>query len=129
MQYSHQEIQEKVIQAIGVSLAMEADEIRDDSRLIEDLGMDSLDFLDIMFNLEKEFKTKIRDEDFNRVLRPNRSDETLEEEFLTADEIARLAPMIPALEAAAEKEKIPRRDLFSYLTVDALVRMVRRKVG
>jgi len=128
MNVTHQEIREKVIQAICRSLAIEADQVRDDSRLIDDLGMDSLDFLDIMFSLEKEFRTKIRDADFDRVLRPDKSEASLGNEFLTQEEISQLIPIIPALKDAAQKGEIPRKELFSFITVETLVEMVSRKL-
>jgi len=90
--------------------------------------MDSLDFLDIMFCLESEFDMKIRDADFDRVLRPDKSEAALEGEFLTDEEINRLAPIIPLLDDAAKIKKVPRSDLFSFVTVETLVTMVNRKV-
>ncbi len=128
MNITNDEIREKVISAVCRSLAIEPDEVQDDSRLIDELGMDSLDFLDIMFSLEKDFNMKIRDADFDRVLRPDKSETSLREEFLTHEEISQLAPIMPALKDAAENEKIPRREIFSFVTLDTLVKMVEQKI-
>ncbi len=128
MNITNDEIREKVISAVCRSLAIEPDEVQDDSRLIDELGMDSLDFLDIMFSLEKDFNMKIRDADFDRVLRPDKSETSLRKEFLTHEEISQLAPIMPALKDAAENEKIPRREIFSFVTLDTLVKMVEQKI-
>ena len=40
-------------------LVIDEDEILQNSRLIADLGAESIDFLDLVFQLEKEFKIKI----------------------------------------------------------------------
>ena len=128
MNNKHKEVEEKVIIALCESLALERDEVQKDSRLVNDLDMDSLDFLDIMFSLESEFEMKIRDADFDRVLRPDKSEAALEGEFITDEEINQLAPIIPSLKVAAQTEKIRRRELFSFVTVETLVRMVSRKV-
>ncbi len=128
MNITNDEIREKVISAVCRSLAIEPDEVQDDSRLIDELGMDSLDFLDIMFSLEKDFNMKIRDADFDRVLRPDKSETSLRKEFLTHEEISQLAPIMPALKDAAENEKIPRREIFSFVTLETLVKMVEQKI-
>ena len=123
------EIREKVIQALCVSLALNPEHIKDDSRLIEDLNMDSLDFLDLLFGLETAFQTKIRDADFDRVLRPDKSEAALEGEFLTPEEIAELAPIMPALHEAAQTRQVARREMFSFITVDTLVKMISSKLA
>jgi len=49
----------KVARAIADALAREPEECRLDSRLIIDLGAESIDLLDIVFRLERSFKIKI----------------------------------------------------------------------
>ena len=128
MNITTDKIREKVIRALCISLAIEPDEVRDDSRLIDELGMDSLDFLDIMFSLEKDFNMKIRDADFDRVLRPDKSEASLENEFLTHEEISQLAPIMPALKDAAQNGKIMRKEIFSFITLETLIKMVEEKI-
>lgn len=49
----------KVREIIADVLVIEEDEIALTSRLITDLGAESIDFLDLVFQLEKEFSIKI----------------------------------------------------------------------
>ncbi|CEG58143.1 acyl carrier protein [Legionella fallonii] len=49
----------KVREIIADVLVIDQDEISLNSRLITDLGAESIDFLDLVFQLEKEFKIKI----------------------------------------------------------------------
>lgn len=49
----------KVREIIADVLVIDEDEILQNSRLIADLGAESIDFLDLVFQLEKEFKIKI----------------------------------------------------------------------
>lgn len=49
----------KVREIIADVLVIDEDEISLNSRLIADLGAESIDFLDLVFQLEKEFKIKI----------------------------------------------------------------------
>lgn len=49
----------KVREIIADVLVIDEEEISLNSRLIADLGAESIDFLDLVFQLEKEFKIKI----------------------------------------------------------------------
>src|SRR5262245_41087815 len=49
----------KVAATIADALGCEAEEVTPQASLIEDLGAESIDFLDIVFRLEREFKVKI----------------------------------------------------------------------
>lgn len=49
----------KVRKIIADVLVIEEDEINLNARLISDLGAESIDFLDLVFQLEKEFSIKI----------------------------------------------------------------------
>ena len=128
MNLSEQEIEKKIIEVLCSSLALPQGQINRNSRLITDLGMDSLDFLDIMFTLESVFKTKIKDREFDRVLRPDKSEAALRAEYLTETEIERMSGILPELKEASLREKIPRNAFFTFVTVDTLMKMVCLKL-
>ena len=46
-------------------LALKVEQVTLRSRLIDDLGADSLDFIDIIFTLEKKFGIKIPEDEFD----------------------------------------------------------------
>ena len=49
----------KVAEIMADALGCEAEKVKPDSSLINDLGAESIDFLDIVFRLERGFKVKI----------------------------------------------------------------------
>ena len=49
----------KVADTIADALGCEVDEVQRDRSLIDDLGAESIDFLDLVFRLERAFKVKI----------------------------------------------------------------------
>jgi len=53
------EIYEKVNESVVEALGVDEDEVTPDAVLFDDLGAESLDLLDIVFRLEKEFSIKI----------------------------------------------------------------------
>ena len=56
---NNQEIFNKVKDIIVDVLVIDADKVQPTSRLITELGAESIDFLDLVFQLEKEFAIKI----------------------------------------------------------------------
>ena len=53
------EIFQKIQQLLSEALGIEKEEIRRESSLVRDLGAESIDFIDIIFRLEKAFDIKI----------------------------------------------------------------------
>ncbi len=60
------EIFEKVKDALVDALSVEPGEITEQATLFNDLGAESIDFLDIMFRLEKAFNIKISQDEFTQ---------------------------------------------------------------
>lgn len=60
---TRQEIEEKVRDFLIEDLEIEEDKIAPDARLKEDMGIDSLDFVDIVVIVEKNFGFKIKPEE------------------------------------------------------------------
>ncbi len=59
---------EKVKEVVVEQLDCNADEIKEESRFIEDLGADSLDVVELVMALEEEFDIEIPDEDAEGIL-------------------------------------------------------------
>lgn len=62
-----QEIKEAVNKFIVEDLEVDPSRLRDDARLKEDVGIDSLDFVDIVVIVENIFGFKIKAEDMSEV--------------------------------------------------------------
>lgn len=60
---NHTEIEEKVRNFLIEELEIEPDNIFPDAKLREDMGIDSLDFVDIVVIVEKNFGFKIKAEE------------------------------------------------------------------
>ena len=59
MPMSQEEVFEKVRETLVEALGVDDDEVTPDATLTGDLGAESIDFLDIVFRLEKAFNIKI----------------------------------------------------------------------
>jgi len=56
---TNEEIFEKIRTALVEALGVDEEEVRPEATLVGDLGAESIDFLDIVFRLEKAFNIKI----------------------------------------------------------------------
>src|SRR5690606_33589352 len=81
----------KVREIVADVLVIDEDEVALNSRLIADLGAESIDFLDLVFQLEKEFKIKIPRGQLEKNARGNLAEEDFEKGgILTAEGLAAL---------------------------------------
>jgi acyl carrier protein len=121
-----EEIYSAVQDCVAESLAINREEIKLESRLIDDLGADSLDFLDMIFGLEKRFATRLRDPKLDLLVRADFSQaQTTENGRLPPESVEKLSEWLPELRGAAE---VTMRNIYSYITVGTLVRLVEEKL-
>ena len=100
---SNEEVYDKVRDVLIDALGLDDDEVTEGATLIGDLGAESIDFLDIVFRLEKEFDIKIpRGELFPENLAAADSGFVVDEK-VTEDGIAQL------------REKMPHADIDSFV--------------
>ena len=56
----------KLKNIIGETLGVKAEDVKDNSKFIEDLGADSLDVTELVLNIEDQFKIKIPDDEVGK---------------------------------------------------------------
>jgi len=61
------EIKDIVVEFLIDEFEIEEDVIADDAHLIDDLGLESLDFVDIVVIIEKEFGFKVKREEMKEI--------------------------------------------------------------
>ncbi len=110
---------------VAECLARDVVEILPENRLITDLGADSLDFVDLIFTLEKRFGVKIQENDLNITARV--SAENGNADFLAPEAISRLLPWLPELATLGDLARVRPVQVFPLITVEALWRLVQEK--
>src|SRR5438128_2745040 len=102
-----------VRRCVAESLAVPADDVTFASRLVDDLGADSLDFVDIVFMLDRELDIRVRETEFNFLTRLDfSSPDVMKGAHLAEPVVTRLAEWLPALRAVADRTKVTPRELF-----------------
>lgn len=120
---------DRVRAVVADALYLEADEVQRESSLMKDLGAESIDFLDIMFRLEKEFSIKLPKGDIERKARGGLSDEDFAVDGkLTAAAIASIKKAMPEVSATEFNRNLLVRDIPSLFTVATFERMVSEQL-
>ena len=115
---------------IADSLAVDESTITPQSRLIDDLGADSLDFVDLMFAIEKAFGVRLRESELNFLAKLDfSSPAVMQGGYLTRDTIASVRPLLPALDRVPDPGRVTPGELFSLLTVETLCLMIQRRLS
>jgi len=111
------------------SLALKPDQITLESRLIDDLGADSLDFIDIIFGLERKFTIKMRDGELDFLSRLDfSSPQVMRQGYVTQETVEQLKPWLPDLAGAPDPAKVTPSAVFSCITVKTLCTLVQRRL-
>jgi acyl carrier protein len=119
------EVQEVLVEALGV----DDDEVTADARLMGDLGAESIDFLDIVFRLEKTFEMKIPREELFPAESLMNSPELVSNGKLTATGLAELKSKMPYIELGAFEKDPDINKLGDLFTVNTIVSYVDSKLN
>ena len=125
---SEQEVFEKIKSALVDALGVDDDEVTPEATLVGDLGAESIDFLDIVFRLEKSFDIEIpRAELFPEDILTNA--EYVQDGKVTADGVAELKKRMPFADLSGFEANPLVQEFGNLLTVNDMVRYVCSKVG
>ena len=122
------EVFSKVQTALVDALGVDQEEVTPRARLVGDLGAESIDFLDIVFRLEKAFDIKIpRGELFPEDILTNA--QYVQNGKVTPEGLAQLKARMPFADLTAFAANPAVQDFGNLLTVEDMCRYVETKVG
>ena len=123
-----EEVFSKVQTALVDALGVDEEEVTPQARLVGDLGAESIDFLDIVFRLEKAFDIKIpRGELFPEDILTNA--EYVQNGKLTSEGVSQLKARMPFADLTTFSANPVVQDFGNLLTVQDMCRYVESKVG
>ena len=123
-----QAIYPKVAATIADALACDEDKVKPDASLINDLGAESIDFLDIVFRLERAFKVKIpRGKIVEEARGPLTEDQFQNAGVVTEAGIARLREFLNEVPADRIKAPLKAAEIPKLFTVETFAKMVIRQ--
>ena len=125
---SKEQVMEQVKTVMVDALGVDDEEVKPEATLMGDLGAESIDFLDIVFRLEKQFGIKIPREELFPAETLMNNPELVADGKLTAKGIAELKARMPHTDIS-EYEKNPEMSkLGDLFTVGMIVNFVESKL-
>lgn len=128
MAKTYEDIFPQVRSVLVEALGVDEDEVQSQSKLVQDLGAESIDFLDISFRLEKAFGIKIEQ---NEMFPENVLNDPafVQGGKVTDAGMAELRQRLPHADLAEFEQSRSVEDFSNVFTVDAVVKFVQKKLG
>ncbi len=128
MAHTSEEVFEKVQEALVDALGVDDEEVTPEATLVGDLGAESIDFLDIVFKLEKAFNIQIPREE----LSPEdilTNSQYVQDGKVTPEGLTELKRRMPWADLSKFEENPRVQDFGDLLTVQDMCRYVESKIG
>jgi len=121
----YQKLKDVLIDALGV----EENEVTPNARLMADLGAESIDFLDIVFRLEKTFSIKISREELFPAEGLLNNGELVTNGKLTDKGLEMLRKQLPHVDMTEFAKNPTLSKLGDLFTVEAIVKFLEHKLN
>jgi len=123
------EVFEQVREVLVDALGVDEEEVVAGASLMGDLGAESIDFLDIVFRLEKQFEIKIPREELFPIETMMNNPEFVNNGRLTEKGLAELKAKMPHTDLSQFEQNPDINKLGDFFTVDSIVNYVAGKLN
>lgn len=115
-----------VNEAVADGLGLDLEEVEPDASLLEDLGAESIDLLDVLFRIERKSGIKITASDLADFLQGGISDDEFsDDDHIVLDAgLAHLEKVLPQFDRAQLSEPLEAEGVLGLFTVQNLVDLV-----
>lgn len=121
------EIVEGVIGCLRQIASPELASINEDDKLIDDLGLDSLDLLELVFLLEQRFKVRLSPRDLEKRAQAELGDRPIDlDGRYTPEAMVLIREALPEVPAAELPDDLPKQMLPRSFRVTTMMRLVER---
>lgn len=123
------DILSKLNSCLAETIGVKEEEIALDSSIIDDLGADSLDLLDLVFRLEQAFKIRITRGEIEKRTRETMPNEDFESDGLLTEKAKKaLQEALPEVDSSRFKENLRKSEIPRLFTVRTFLRLVKEKL-
>jgi acyl carrier protein len=129
---ANEEFYPQVREAVAEALGLDEDEVTPTATLLDELGAESIDLLDMLFRLERSTGVKIQASDLADYVQGGIPDEEFGDEakdVITPVGMAQLKTVMPQLNELDLDGKLSPEKVMSYFTVQNLVDLVGSRVA
>jgi acyl carrier protein len=123
------DVDSAVKEAVVEALALDDDEVTPTSTLMDDLGAESIDLLDILFRIEKSTGVKIEASDLGDYIQGGVPDEEFSDdnEVITAKGAEQLKKVMPQTDPSELEGSLKAEEVITLFTVENLTEMVKSR--
>ena len=123
------DVDSAVKEAVVEALALDDDEVTPSSTLMDDLGAESIDLLDILFRIEKSTGVKIEASDLGDYIQGGVPDDEFsdENEVITAKGAEQLKKVMPQTDPSELEGSLKAEEVITLFTVENLTEMVKSR--
>jgi acyl carrier protein len=120
-------VQTAVVDALGV----DDDEVTPEATLLDELGAESIDLLDILFRLERKLGVKIQAADLAAYVQGGIADDDFGDAngIITEQGLTHLKSVMPQIDEDELRGTLKAEKVMSLFTVDNLTDLVMSRVG
>lgn len=127
---TEQHIFEKVQDAISQSCGIALDKIKRNSTLFNELGITSIDIVDILYTLESDFSVTLTVSDMECEIRAEMNGVPYEiDNVITPEGLAALMRRLPEIPSDKLKTGLTIHEVFNFFTVESLCKMIIDKIN
>jgi len=123
------DVDSAVKEAVVEALALDDDEVTAESTLMDDLGAESIDLLDILFRIEKSTGVKIEASDLGDYMQGGIPDEEFSDsnEVITEKGAQHLKTVMPQVDPGELAGSLKAEEDITLFTVENLAQMVKSR--
>ena len=123
------DVDSAVKEAVVEALALDDDEVTPESTLMDDLGAESIDLLDILFRIEKSTGVKIEASDLGDYMQGGIPDEEFSDdnEVITEKGAQHLKTVMPQVDPGELAGSLKAEEVITLFTVENLSQMVKSR--
>jgi acyl carrier protein len=119
-----------VQEAVAAALGVDDDEASPDATLMDDLGAESIDLLDILFRIERSVGVKIQASDLGDEIQGGIPDEEVGAGAnVSRKGLEHLTTVMPQIDPDEYEDKLPAEEVIMHFTVQNLADMVARRAA
>lgn len=125
------DVQVAVKDAVVEALALDDDEVTPSSTLMDDLGAESIDLLDILFRIQKSTGVKIEASDLGDYIQGGIPDDEFSDgdQMITGKGAEQLHKVMPQTDPTELAGKLDANEVITLFTVENLVEMVKTRAA
>ncbi len=126
---TREEIKQRTLQIVSDALEVDPQDVHLHSSLIDDLGAESIDFLDLRYRVESAFGIKVDEDRMWQGFLLLEGESLVDEDGVTSLGMEKLKEAMPDFKWERFKDRVKRADLPRLITVRTITRYLQTHFG